>query len=160
MRKALIGILLAATMATPVAASAQQVTERYQRIGERNQARVDRQQARQERRETRAVQAPQSAETRQQRAATRAERQQQRAVQTQQQAAHYSPYRGHSYSRFSIGFALQPLFYSQRYWINDPWQYRLPPAEYGTRWVRYYDDVLLVDTYTGEVIDVIYDFFW
>ena len=23
-----------------------------------------------------------------------------------------------------------------------------------------YDDVLLVDTYTGEVIDVIYNFFW
>ncbi len=36
----------------------------------------------------------------------------------------------------------------------------MPPAEYGTRWVRYYDDVLLVDTYTGEVIDVIHDFFW
>ena len=73
---------------------------------------------------------------------------------------YYSPYRGHSYSRFSIGFGLQPLFYSSRYWISDPWQYRLPPAYAGTRWVRYYDDVLLVDLYTGEVIDVIYDFFW
>ena len=28
------------------------------------------------------------------------------------------------------------------------------------RWVRYYDDVLLVDVYSGEVVDVIYDFFW
>ena len=28
------------------------------------------------------------------------------------------------------------------------------------RWVRYYDDVLLVDIYSGEVVDVIYDFFW
>jgi len=26
--------------------------------------------------------------------------------------------------------------------------------------VRYYDDVILVDVYTGEVLDVIYDFFW
>ena len=73
---------------------------------------------------------------------------------------YYSPYRGHSYSRFYIGFGLDPLFYSSRYWISDPWQYRLPPAYAGTRWVRYYDDVLLVDLYTGEVIDVIYDFFW
>jgi hypothetical protein len=73
---------------------------------------------------------------------------------------YYSPYRGHGYSRFSIGFGLDPLFYSSRYWISDPWQYRLPPAYDGTRWVRYYDDVLLVDLYTGEVIDVIYDFFW
>jgi len=73
---------------------------------------------------------------------------------------YYSPYRGHSYTRFYIGFGLDPLFYSSRYWISDPWQYRLPPAYDGTRWVRYYDDVLLVDLYTGEVIDVIYDFFW
>jgi hypothetical protein len=36
-----------------------------------------------------------------------------------------------------------------------------PAAAYpGTRWVRYYDDVLLVDVYTGEVVDVIHDFFW
>ena len=73
---------------------------------------------------------------------------------------YYSPYRNHSYSRISIGFSLGSLFYSDRYWLSDPWQYRLPPAYPGTRWVRYYDDVLLVDTYTGEVIDVIYDFFW
>jgi len=73
---------------------------------------------------------------------------------------YYSPYRNHGYSRFSIGFFLQPLFYSNRYWIGDPWQYRLPAAYPGTQWVRYYNDVLLVDVYSGEVIDVIHDFFW
>jgi hypothetical protein len=73
---------------------------------------------------------------------------------------YYSPYRNHRYSRFSIGIFLNSLFYDRRYWIGDPWQYRLPAAPYGTQWVRYYDDVLLVDVYTGEVIDVIYDFFW
>ncbi|QAY76683.1 hypothetical protein ETR14_09375 [Sphingosinicella sp. BN140058] len=73
---------------------------------------------------------------------------------------YYSPYRDHSYSRLSIGFSLGSGFYGDRYWISDPWQYRLPPAYAGTRWVRYYDDVLLVDMYTGEVIDAIYDFFW
>ena len=73
---------------------------------------------------------------------------------------YYAPYRGYGYSRFSVGFFLEPLFYSSNYWISDPWQYRLPPAYPGTRWVRYYDDVLLVDMYSGEVIDVIYDFFW
>jgi len=26
--------------------------------------------------------------------------------------------------------------------------------------VRYYDDAVLVNIYTGEVVDVIYDFFW
>lgn len=73
---------------------------------------------------------------------------------------YYAPYRGYNYSRFSIGLFLDQGFYASNYWINDPWQYRLPPAYAGTRWVRYYDDVLLVDLYTGEVIDVIYDFFW
>ncbi|WP_114954250.1 RcnB family protein [Sphingosinicella terrae] len=74
--------------------------------------------------------------------------------------AYYSPYRNHRYSRFSIGFLLEPLFYSNRYWLNDPYQYRLPHAPAGTQWVRYYNDVLLVDVYSGEVVDVIYDFFW
>ena len=73
---------------------------------------------------------------------------------------YYSPYRGYGYNRFSVGIFLDPFFYDQRYWIGDPWQYRLPPAEPGTEWVRYYNDVLLVDIYTGEVLDVIYDFFW
>jgi hypothetical protein len=73
---------------------------------------------------------------------------------------YYSPYRNWSYRRFSIGLFLDSLFYNQRYWIGDPWQYRLPAAPYGTQWVRYYNDVLLVDIYTGEVVDAIYDFFW
>lgn len=73
---------------------------------------------------------------------------------------YYSPYRGYRYNRLNIGFILDSLFYSNRYWLSDPFQYRLPPAPYGTQWVRYYDDVVLVDIYTGEVLDVIYDFFW
>ena len=71
-----------------------------------------------------------------------------------------SPYSNYAYRRLNIGISLNSLFFSSRYWINDPWQYRLP-AVYGSyRWVRYYDDVLLVDTYSGQVVDVIYDFFW
>lgn len=73
---------------------------------------------------------------------------------------YYSPYRNWNYRRLSIGFMLQPLFYSSSYWIDDPWQYRLPDAYGPYRWVRYYDDALLVDIYTGEVVDVINDFFW
>lgn len=73
---------------------------------------------------------------------------------------YYSPYRNHRYNRFSVGVFLDNGFYSNRYRISNPWNYRLPQAFPGTQWVRYYDDVLLVDLYTGEVIDVIYDFFW
>ncbi|WP_177198497.1 RcnB family protein [Novosphingobium sp. CF614] len=73
---------------------------------------------------------------------------------------YYAPYHGYSYRRLGIGFSLGSIFYGNRYWISDPWSYRLP-AVYGPyRWVRYYDDVLLVNIYTGQVVDVIYDFFW
>jgi hypothetical protein len=74
---------------------------------------------------------------------------------------YYNPYGyRHGYRRFSIGIYLDTLFFGSRYWLNDPWDYRLPPAPYGCRWVRYYDDVLLVDVRSGYVVDVIYDFFW
>ncbi len=73
---------------------------------------------------------------------------------------YYAPYRGHSYSRIGIGVTLGRPFWSDYYWIRDPYQYRLPYAPAGTRWVRYYDDVLLIDTWTGEVLDVVYNFFW
>lgn len=73
---------------------------------------------------------------------------------------YYSPYRGHSYSRISIGFSLGSGYYGSRYWISDPWAYRLPAAYGSYRWVRYYDDVLLVDLRNGRVVDVIRDFFW
>lgn len=77
-----------------------------------------------------------------------------------QWSPYYAPYRGHSYSRFGIGIQIGRPFYDQRYWVQDPWQYRLPHAPAGHQWVRYYNDVLLVDTWTGQVVDVIYDFFW
>lgn len=66
----------------------------------------------------------------------------------------------YGYRRFSIGIFLDNLFFSERYWINDPYEYRLPPAYGPYRWVRYYDDVLLVDLRNGRVVDAIYGFFY
>lgn len=73
---------------------------------------------------------------------------------------YYSPYGNYRYNRLNIGFFLNRGFYGNRYWINDPWQYRLPQVYGPYRWVRYYDDVLLVDIYSGEIVDVIHNFFW
>lgn len=67
---------------------------------------------------------------------------------------------GSRYRRFSIGFSLFPSYYSSNYWLDDPYMYRLPPAYGPYRWVRYYGDALLVNIYTGQVVDVVYDFFW
>jgi Nickel/cobalt transporter regulator len=74
---------------------------------------------------------------------------------------YYSPYGYNSgYERFGIGIYLDNVFFGSRNRISDPWSYRLPEARWPYQWVRYYDDVLLVDTRSGYVVDVIYDFFW
>jgi hypothetical protein len=77
-----------------------------------------------------------------------------------QPGPYFAPFRSHRYDRLSTGFYLNSLFFQPRFFINDPWAYRLPPAYGPYQWVRYYDDVLLVDIYSGEVVDVIADFFW
>ncbi|MET0240338.1 MAG: RcnB family protein [Sphingobium sp.] len=74
----------------------------------------------------------------------------------------YRPPSGWSYGyrSLSIGLFLGSPLFASSYWLDDPWSYRLPPA-YGTlRWVRYYDDALLVDVRDGYVVDVIRNFFW
>jgi hypothetical protein len=72
---------------------------------------------------------------------------------------YYAPYRDYYYSPLEIGFVLDSLFYNRDYWI-DPAYYDLPPAPPGADWVRYYNDVVLVDMDSGEVLDSIPNFFW
>ena len=71
---------------------------------------------------------------------------------------YYDPF-GFGYQPFGIGYSLRPAYYSQNYWF-DPGLYGLPYPPPGTQWVRYWNDALLVDVYTGQVIDVIRGFFW
>ncbi len=72
---------------------------------------------------------------------------------------YYDPY-GWGYQPFSIGWRLWPGYYDSQFWINDPWMYRLPYAPPGYVWVRYWNDALLVDTWSGTVVDMIPGFFW
>jgi len=72
---------------------------------------------------------------------------------------YYDPF-GWGYRPYSIGWRLWPSYYRSRYWLHDPWMYRLPVPPPGYRWIRYYDDALLVDTWDGRVVDVIRNFFW
>ncbi|MGN6057558.1 MAG: RcnB family protein [Sphingomicrobium sp.] len=71
---------------------------------------------------------------------------------------YYDPF-GYGYQPFGIGFQLSPAYYGQNYWF-DPGLYGLPYPPPGTEWVRYWNDALLVDVYTGQVVDVIRNFFW
>ena len=55
---------------------------------------------------------------------------------------------------------IAPSYWGSRYWISDPWRYRLPPAGRYQRWVRHYDDVLLIDSRRGIVLRVLNNYFW
>lgn len=64
------------------------------------------------------------------------------------------------YTAWNQGARLKPVYYGSRYYINDPARYRLPPARGNLRWVRHYNDVLLVNIRTGSVVQVHRGFFW
>lgn len=71
---------------------------------------------------------------------------------------YYDPF-GYRYQPFNIGYSMAPVYFGQQYWI-DPALYSLPFPPPGTAWVRYWDDAVLVDLYSGQVVDVIHSFFW
>lgn len=62
--------------------------------------------------------------------------------------------------RWAFGDFLPALFWSSTYWLDDFDYYELPPPPYGTVWVRNYNDALLVDRDTGEIISIRYDVFY
>jgi hypothetical protein len=67
---------------------------------------------------------------------------------------------GYAYRRWSVGALLPSLFLSSLYYYDD-WRtlgIGAPPA--GRRWVRYGSDLLLVNTRTRQVEDVIPDVFY
>jgi Ni/Co efflux regulator RcnB len=76
---------------------------------------------------------------------------------------HGRPYhrpRGWYAHRWTFGERLPPAFFVRDYWINDYFDFGLVPPPYGTVWVRYGDDALLIDESTGEVIQVAYNVFY
>lgn len=63
------------------------------------------------------------------------------------------------YTAFRPGLRIAAPYYGPRFIIADPWRYHLRRPAYGQQWVRHYDDVILVDTRRGYVIDVIHGFY-
>jgi Ni/Co efflux regulator RcnB len=64
------------------------------------------------------------------------------------------------YNRFAVGARIAPAYWGPRYVIGDPYRYRLPRPYAGSRWVRHYDDVLLINVRTGRVRQVIRGFYF
>ncbi|MGH6612915.1 RcnB family protein [Sphingomonas sp.] len=168
MRKLIIAALIGAT-AFPVAASAQSQGE----------VRRDRQDLRQEQRElNRAYRHGDRRDIREQRRDVREARQELREdVRDRNRAWGRNDWRGYRdhnraiyargnwnapfrYTAFRPGIRIAPSYFGSRYYIADPWRYRLPNVGRNQRWVRHYNDVILVDTRRGVVVDVIRNFYW
>jgi Ni/Co efflux regulator RcnB len=159
MRKLLISALIGATLLPATGAVAQSYGEARrsqeqvrrerqdlrdaQRYGTRRDVREERRELRDARREARED--------------WRDYRQRNRQVYTLPR--YYAP-RGLAYRPVRTGVVLNRGFYGPRYLIADPYRYRLPRAYGAQRWVRYGNDVLLVNTRNGRVLQVINGFFY
>jgi Ni/Co efflux regulator RcnB len=83
----------------------------------------------------------------------------QRVARTAQRArsAYVAPVRNWSYRPVNVGYRLQPSFYGSNYYISDYGAYHLQsPRNRFTRWIRYGNDLLLVNIRTGRVLQVIH----
>ena len=129
-------ILLAAMAATivPTAAIARQSDWRR----DRTEVRHDRREMRRDRREL------------------RRDRRDYRHDPYQHSSAYVAPYRNWSYHPVTVGYRLQPDFYGPRYYISDYGIYHLRAPGRWQRWIRYGDDLLLVNIRTGRVLEVIH----
>jgi Ni/Co efflux regulator RcnB len=70
--------------------------------------------------------------------------------------------RGYNYGsfRWTLNSILPSIFLNQSYYI-DPYAYGLPWADPGYQWVQVGNDALLIDTFTGLIVDIVPGvFYW
>ena len=158
MRKILIAALAASAL-VPSVATAQSAREVYQSRREvtqdrremrRDIARGDWREAREDRRELRDDRRELREDWQDYRRAHRNEF---------RRDAHVAP-RGLRYRTVGVGTQLNAGFYGRNYWLNDYSRYRLPRLGASQQYVRYGNDVLVVNVRSGRVLRVYRDFFW
>jgi Ni/Co efflux regulator RcnB len=147
MRKTILLGLMALTAipatAVPSAASAQ---NRGEIRRDRQELREDRQELREDRRSGESAR-----ELRHDRREVTRDRREVRGDRT----AYVAPYRGWNYRAVTPGYRLQPGFYGSRYTISNYGNYRLRAPGFNQRWVRYGDDLVLVNVRNGRVLQVL-----
>jgi hypothetical protein len=71
---------------------------------------------------------------------------------------HISPFvypQGWAYRRWAVGAVLPSVFLASAYYYADYASLGFPPPPPGQQWVRYGPDLLLVDTASGQIIEVV-----
>jgi Ni/Co efflux regulator RcnB len=150
---------IAATVLVPSGVSAQSAREvrnnqrevrQDQREIRRDVARGDYREARQDRREL-------QRDRRESRQDWRDYRRTHRSVYTR--PAYRWP-RGYRYNAPAVGSVLNSVFWGPRYRVNNYATYRLPYPGRNRAWVRYGNDVVLINARTGRIITVYNNFFY
>nr|WP_156370027.1 RcnB family protein [Novosphingobium sp. Leaf2] len=72
----------------------------------------------------------------------------------------YAGPRGYAYRPVTVGYRFDRAYYGDRYWVRDYARYRLPAPMAGHRWVRYGNDVVMVNLRSGRVVRVNNGFFF
>lgn len=71
----------------------------------------------------------------------------------------YTYPRGYRSQSWRIGYRLPSVFFASDWYVD--WRYyRLAAPPWGCRWLRVDGDLLLVDERSGEIVDVLYGFFY
>lgn len=68
--------------------------------------------------------------------------------------------RGYVYRPVAVGHRFAPAYYGRRFWVDNYATYRLPRPGAHQRWIRYGNDIVLVNMRTGRVVTVYNGFFW
>ena len=154
MRKLILLSLMAAD-AAPTAATAQSHGEirRDRQKGQEERRELEDARRRGDRRDIR----EQREDLRDARQELREDRQDRRERRRSQYVA---PYRDWRYTVVRPGYQLRPGFYTQRYVIANPGQYRLRAGAPNQQWIRYVNDLLLVNVRNGRVLQVIRNRYW
>lgn len=63
------------------------------------------------------------------------------------------------YHRFDVGARIRPAYFASPYVVRDYQRFRWSRPGANQRWIRHYDDALLVNTRTGRVVKVIHNAF-
>ena len=159
MNKIILAALAAATIAAPIAAGAQSYDE----------VRRDRHELRQDRRDLRDAQyRGDRGDVRDARQELREDRRETRGDWRDYRRSHPDAFRrggyrgpsGYRYRPVNVGYRFQPGYYGRNYWVNDWQNYRLARPLGYQRWVRYGNDVVLVDIRNGTVASVNNGFFY
>ena len=146
MRKLMLIALMVATAAPSIAAARNRELRH-----DRREVRQDRREIRQDRRDgDRRELREDRRELREDRRELREDRRDRRHI------AYAAPYRGWVYRPINRGFVLRSVFWGPAYLIDYSF-YRLTRPRADQRWIRYGDDLVLVNIRTGRVIEVIRD---